>query len=233
VRGRGASVLTDTEAEVADSDHNPAAPTRARRARGSINPADILAGAFDFCRQTPVEDLTMPRLAAHLSVGVTSIYWYFKSKRDLLEAMTEQALSSFYADLPALREEAWEAQVRGFFISFHDLLAADELKCDLIIRRIGTTADSRTIHSWPRAEQLLERLVAAGFSASVARHAFVTLSIYTQGCLLVERTSRTLGPRTSPGPEDIDLEFGLDSIIRGLQLIRAEPPDHRGPVDAP
>ncbi len=34
-------------------------------------------------------------LAKHLDVGVTSIYWYFRKKDDLLNAMTDRALGQY------------------------------------------------------------------------------------------------------------------------------------------
>jgi AcrR family transcriptional regulator len=217
---------------------------RPRRARGSINPADIVAGAFEFCRGTPVDEMTMPQLAASLNVGVTSIYWYFKSKRELLDAMTEKALASFYESMPPLRSQAWEDMLGEFFVNFYALLAADRLTCDLIVRRIGNRADDGAIRSWARAEQLLSALADAGFPPSLARHAFFTLSIYTQGFLLVEQTGRVSGPISSPsasssagagrpdaaqaagdgqlpagGSVQEDFEFGITNIICGLRQL--------------
>jgi AcrR family transcriptional regulator len=199
-----------------------------------------VTGAFEFCRTTPVDEMTMPRLAAFLNVGVTSIYWYFKSKRELLDAMTDEALVSFYESMPPLRSQGWEDMLREFFVSFYTLLAADPLKCDLIVRRIGSQDDEGAMRSWDRADQLLTALADAGFPPSLARHAFFTLSIYTQGFLLVQRTGRVSGAISSPpaggsadqvmgapqagelpagssAPEDF--EFGITNIIAGLRLL--------------
>ena len=176
----------------------------------------------------------MPQLAAFLNVGVTSIYWYFKSKRELLDAMTEEALASFYESMPPLRGGSWEEMLREFFVSFYALLADDELRCDLIVRRIGSHSDEDAVGCWTRAEELLAALADAGFPPSLARHAFFTLSIYTQGYLLVERTGRTAGPISSPGMgaeleavagpaagagPRAGFEFGVTNIIRGLRVL--------------
>jgi hypothetical protein len=160
--------------------------------------------------------------------------------------MTEEALVSFYASMPPLRSQRWEEMLREFFASFYSLLAADPLKCDLIVRRIGNQADDGAIRSWARAEQLLSALVDAGFPPSLARHAFFTLSIYTQGFLLVERTGRVSGAISSPPagssadtasaaghvpggaqlPTDSsppeDFEFGITNIIAGLRQLLPE-----------
>ena len=168
--------------------------------------------------------MTVPQLGAALGVGVTSIYWYFKSKRELLDAMTEEALSSFYESMPPLRSQDWQDMLREFFVSFYTLLAADPLKCDLIVRRISRQDDDE-MRTWERAEELLAALVEAGFPPSLARHAFFTLSIYTQGFLLVERTGRVATAISVPSadipgdqpPEDF--EFGISNIIAGLRLM--------------
>jgi AcrR family transcriptional regulator len=167
--------------------------------------------------------MTMPQLAASLNVGVTSIYWYFKSKRELLDAMTEEALSSFYESMPPLRSQGWQDMLREFFVNFYTLLAADPLKCDLIVRRIGGQ-DGGEMRTWARAEELLAALTDAGFPPSLAQHAFFTLSIYTQGFLLVERTGRvatamSVPSADIPGNPPEDFEFGVSNIIAGLRLM--------------
>ena len=193
---------------------------RPRRARGSINPADIVTGAFEFCRTTPVDEMTMPRLAAFLNVGVTSIYWYFKSKRELLDAMTEEALVSFYESMPPLRSQGWEDMLREFFVSFYTLLAADPLKCDLIVRRIGSQDDEGAMRSWDRADQLLTALADAGFPPSLARHAFFTLSIYTQGFLLVQRGAITAAIWAVVTPRLLPSSTTVELFCRTLRIIR-------------
>ncbi|EIV91455.1 TetR family transcriptional regulator [Frankia sp. QA3] len=218
---------------------------RSRRARGSINAAGILSGAFEFCRDTPVDQLSMPRLAAFLDVGVTSIYWYYKSKRELLDAMTEEALAAFYESMPPLRAGGWEDMLRGFFDDCYAALAADDLTCDLIARRIGGATRQEAVAAWPRAAELLDELRGAGFPPSLAWHAFVTLATYTRGFLLAERpvevaappvtarrpavaaaapapsASAASGPepsRPAAGPPE-EFAFGITNIILGLRSL--------------
>ena len=70
------------------------AEKRQRRERGSINPDDIIKGAFELAEDVGIDNLSMPLLGKHLGVGVTSIYWYFRKKDDLLNAMTDRALQA-------------------------------------------------------------------------------------------------------------------------------------------
>ena len=59
------------------------APKRKRRERGSIDPEEIINGAFELAEEVSIDNLSMPMLGKHLGVGVTSIYWYFRKKDDL------------------------------------------------------------------------------------------------------------------------------------------------------
>jgi AcrR family transcriptional regulator len=63
-----------------------------RRERGSISVDTILNGAFEVAAEVSIDNLSMPQLARHLDVGVTSIYWYFRRKDELLDAMTDRTL---------------------------------------------------------------------------------------------------------------------------------------------
>jgi AcrR family transcriptional regulator len=203
----------------------PAKVARPRRARGSINPADIVSGAFDFFRGVPVDQWSIPQLATHLDVGVTSIYWYFRTKRELLQAMTESAAASFDAGMPAPHGDGWEELLRNFFLDVRRLLAADDLRCDLLIRRVGAVEDTG-VREWPRTQQLFAALAEAGMPAPLAQHAFFTLSVYTQGFQLVQRTGSA--PLNPAGPGEF--EFGLNNILRGLRPLLPDAEDQADSV---
>ena len=60
----------------------------------------------------------MPRLARHLAVGVTSLYWYFRSKDDLMAALTEEAADRLYRMLPDYRGRPWDEHLLEYFREF-------------------------------------------------------------------------------------------------------------------
>jgi AcrR family transcriptional regulator len=216
---------------------------RQRRARGSITPEEVINGALDLCREDTVDGLSMPRLAQHLGVGVTSIYWYFKSKAELLDALTEEAFRRFYAQMPPLEGRKWDDVLRSFFINFRRILRDDDVLCDLAIIRGGHYTDKTVLLTWSRIEEILEILVAAGFSTESATYAYFTLSVYTRGSLFVERNLRAEGlvdAHSSPRAQlaakmpvmsteaekhswymvsDDDFEFGIENNLRGLRTL--------------
>jgi AcrR family transcriptional regulator len=78
------------------------AQIRRRRDSGSISVDEIINGAFEVAAEVSIDNLSMPLLAKHLGVGVTSIYWYFRRKADLLNAMTDRALERFEFTVPSI-----------------------------------------------------------------------------------------------------------------------------------
>ena len=78
-----------------DNTHSPDADERAqygeggarpRRARGSLSREEILAAAYELVEHDGLDALSMPALGRAVGAGVTSIYWYFRNKDDLLVA---------------------------------------------------------------------------------------------------------------------------------------------------
>jgi AcrR family transcriptional regulator len=165
-------------------------PARSRRPRGSLSADEIVAGAMELMAQeNGLGGMSMPRLAEHLGVGVTSIYWYFRSKDDLVAALTERAAAEMFDALPANDHLPWDERLAEYFRAFRRLFAENPVLADLVVMRAPLQA--RSPEASVRFLSLLEReigaLVAAGFSDEDAISAYTTLSVYTRGCVLSQR----------------------------------------------
>lgn len=134
------------------------AATRSRRHRGSITTEEILTGAFKVAAEVSTDNLSMPQLAKHLGVGVTSIYWYFRRKDDLLDAMTDRALERFEFTVPTIDASTWRASLRRHALTMRDRFAADPILCDLVLIRgkYGNRAMYGALH---KLEQPIAALV--------------------------------------------------------------------------
>ena len=73
-----------------------------RRPRGSLDVEEIITGAFELAEEVSIAGLSMPVLAKHLDVPVTSIYWHFRKKEQLLDAINCVKVQCFGGD-PILR----------------------------------------------------------------------------------------------------------------------------------
>jgi len=166
-----------------------ARPRPARRPRGSLSREEIVNGAFELAEHEGIDSLSMLRLAKHLGVGVTSIYWYVRSKEDLLAALSEEAATRLYQLLPDYRECAWDEHLLRYFRDFRVVFRDNPVLCDLIVLR--APMQSRSPEAKRRFFTLLEReigsLVDAGFPIADAVNIYMTLSVYTRGCVLNER----------------------------------------------
>jgi len=187
----------------------------------------------------------MPRLARHLGVGVTSIYWYFRSKDELLDALTEQAAVRFTELMPTFNGYIWDEHLRQYFRAFRRLFIENPALCDLIVLRAPMQSQEAKTHYFGRLEREIKMLVDAGFPMREAVHAYMTLSVYARGCVLQDRLYAVAGQSTEPDGErkslaavidpatmpvmseainhwsstfatDDDFEMGLTTIIDGL-----------------
>jgi AcrR family transcriptional regulator len=222
--------------------------TRRRRQRGSINAEEIIAGAFEVARRVSLEQLSMPALAEHLDVGVTSIYWYFRKKEDLLNAMTDVAVDSYTRQLPPVPEDQpWQDLLYKFFRNSREAHRNDQILSDLILIRTSTYTPHATRRVFEIEEAVIARLVGAGFTIDNALMVFNVASVYTRGMIIHDRILRlsntpTLDERqrqitdwsTMPllgslidrhplaGTTDEDFEFGMARLRSGFEALLRE-----------
>ena len=224
------------------SPHEPNSAPRKRRARGSISAEEILSGAYELASAESLEALSMPRLAQRLDVGVTSIYWYFRSKDELLNAMAERALADFARQFTVPDDLPWDEHLCAYFRNYRRLLQEQPLLCDLIVMRGPHFTPAANRLAAQRIDHVLQKLVSAGFPPDTAMFAYSSLSIFTRGLVSQERTAiaegrRPLSPAAYEGvPElfvlprleqqhplsmtrDEDFDFGLENGLRGLRAL--------------
>jgi AcrR family transcriptional regulator len=223
---------------------------RRRRQRGSINAEEIIAGAFEVARRVSLDQLSMPALAEHLGVGVTSIYWYFRKKDDLLNAMTDIAVDKYIRELPPVPDDLpWQDVLYNNCRSSRDLHRNDQILSDLFLIRTSTYTPDATRRLFELEEAVLRRLVDAGFTPDNALMVFNVASVYTRGMIIHDRILRLsdtptldVGDRqrritdwsTMPlleslidrhplaGTTDEDFEFGMARLISGFEVLLRE-----------
>lgn len=162
------------------------ADKRQRRERGSINPDDIIKGAFELAEQVGIDNLSMPLLGRHLGVGVTSIYWYFRKKDDLLNAMTDRALRTYVFATPHNEADDWRQTLHNHAWTMRKAFMGNPILCDLILIRSALS---------PRAAQLgvleveksIASLVGAGLSVEDAFETYSAVSLHVRGSVVLQR----------------------------------------------
>ncbi|KDE99144.1 TetR family transcriptional regulator [Mycolicibacterium aromaticivorans JS19b1 = JCM 16368] len=162
------------------------AAKRPRRERGSINPDDIIAGAFELAEQVSIDNLSMPLLGKHLGVGVTSIYWYFRKKDDLLNAMTDRALGQYVFATPYVEAADWRESLATHARAMRKTFMGNPILCDLIL--IRSALSPRAVRAGEQeVEKAITSLVEAGLSAEDAFDTYSAVSVHVRGSVVLHR----------------------------------------------
>ncbi|HWA40052.1 MAG TPA: TetR/AcrR family transcriptional regulator [Gemmatimonadales bacterium] len=164
------------------------AKKQAPRARGSLSQDEILDGAQLLVERHGLAQLSMPTLAKHLKSGVTSIYWYFRSKDELVEALTDRVTREMYRSLPPVGDGPWDEELIAYFVVFRDLLEETPLYREVFAHRARLlflrSAIGRSMLA--RLEDGLGLLTRAGLSSEQAAALINACSTYTRGFVILE-----------------------------------------------
>jgi hypothetical protein len=138
-----------------------------------VNREIVLRRGLSLLNEVGLEQLTLRRLAVALKIQAPTLYWHFRSKEELIDAMATLALAEGTSDLvPVGKSSDWKAWVSTF---------GHGLRKTLLKYRDGArmVAGSRlTDTNYMETSELIgTRLIEAGFSV---REAIVVLStVYT------------------------------------------------------
>lgn len=156
----------------------------------------VLRAALDLLNEVGMDGLTTRRLADRLSVRSPTLYWHFRSKRELLDAMAVEMLAEGHnRPLPTPGED-WRNWLRGNARSFRRALLAYR--------------DGARIHAGTRpapdqldcVEAQLRMLCDAGFEPGEALSILIALGRFVVGWVLEEQA---------------EMEAGLEGDSAGLE----------------
>ncbi|GAA0413297.1 TetR/AcrR family transcriptional regulator C-terminal domain-containing protein [Microbispora corallina] len=178
----------------------------------------IVSTALKLLDEVGLEKLTLRRLAAELGVQAPALYWHFRNKQELLDAMSEAITVGEAPVLRSLGEgESWETWladwVRGRRRTFNSHRDGARLTA-------GTHPGQGTLAT---VELILESLVRVGFTRTDAMTGLGTLASFLGGFVLEEQADRERGVS---GPEQF--EEAVDELD-AYPLLRAVLEDVGGP----
>ena len=143
----------------------------------------ILETALELLNEVGVDALSTRVIAERLGVRQPALYWHFKNKRALLDAMNGEILVRAHEARVPREGEAWQDFVRRNARSFRAALLSYR---DGARVHAGTEAAPDDLG--PVEAQALV-LVRAGFTPAEAMQLFVAVSRYVVGCVLEEQAS--------------------------------------------
>lgn len=205
------------------------AEKRQRRERGSINPDDIISGAFELAEQVSIDNLSMPLLGKHLGVGVTSIYWYFRKKDDLLNAMTDRALRKYVFATPYVEAKDWRDTLRNHARSMRKTFLGNPILCDLILIRSALSPRAARV-GVQEIEKAIASLVEAGLSPQEAFDTYSAVSVHVRGSVVLHRLQQK-NQATDNGARTIEGAMVIDADTTPLLAEMTAQGHHLGAAD--
>lgn len=200
-----------------------------------LQPNTVIRAALDLLNEVGVDGLTTRKLAERLGVQQPALYWHFRNKRALLDALAEAMLAENHTHSVPRADDDWRSFLIGNARSFRQALLA---------YRDGARIHAGTRPGAPQmetADAQLRFLCEAGFSAVDAVNALMTISYFTVGAVLEEQAGGTVEQAPlSPllraaidafdeaGP-DAAFEQGLAVIVDGLAKRRLVVRNVEGP----
>lgn len=201
----------------------------------AIEREKILEAALALLNEVGLDQFTTRRLAEKLGVQQPALYWHFKSKNDLLDAMNSRILSSYHATRVPRRGEAWDQ---------FTLVKARQFRKALLAFRDGARVNAGTRpgnDEFAEFEQQLSLYAEAGFSPAAALNASIAIARYVLGFVLEEQGERVdeagdsdpmdavaAFPLLSAGVKslmvrgsintDAAFETGLGYLVQGMRL---------------
>ena len=222
------------------------AEKRQRRERGSINPDDIIKGAFELAEDVGIDNLSMPLLGKHLGVGVTSIYWYFRKKDDLLNAMTDRALKQYVFATPYVEAKDWRETLANHARTMRKTFLGNPILCDLILIRSALSPRAAKL-GVAAVEKAIESLAEAGLSPEDAFETYSAVSVHVRGSVVLQRLydknrsndgagdfeeTMVIDPETTPlmakltreghrigASDEQNFEYGLECILEHAERL--------------
>ena len=186
---------------------------RARRARGSLSADVILDAAEHIVDRDGLHGLSMPILARALGSGVTSIYWYFRSKDDLVVALADRVEQRLFARLPPVGDGPWDDELVAYFSAYRELIHHTPVYRETFSFRLRSAFSGSAITRsvLRRIDAGLALFARAGLTADEAARAYQSCASYTNGFVALEH-----GRALEDAGTDADIAAAADASLARL-----------------
>lgn len=187
----------------------------------AIDRERIIEEALSLLDEVGIDGLTTRRLAERLGVKQPALYWHYKSKSTLLDALNEEMLNRFHVHRLPQPGESWQD---------FTLLNARSFRAAMLAVRDGARLNAGTrpsLRQFRDAEAQLRLYVDAGFTPGQALGVSVTVARYVVGFVLEEQNELERDDeRAGPPPEGLldelaafpTLSVALQPMVRSGML---------------
>ncbi|MDZ5647027.1 TetR/AcrR family transcriptional regulator C-terminal domain-containing protein [Nitrospirillum sp. BR 11828] len=188
------------------------------RPEGRLTRDTVVRAALDLLNEVGMDGLSTRLLAARLGVQSPTLYWHFRNKRALLDAMAVAMLARHTHAWPPEAEADWRSWLTVNARSFRHALLAYR---DGARVHAGTGPDREQI---PLVEAQLRLLCGHGFAPADALSIVVALSRFVVGWVLEEQ-ARAMDADDRGGDTMPDVGPEAPLMAAALAGILGESPD--------
>ena len=135
----------------------------------------ILRAAVKYADEHGIGSLNIRRLAGLLNAGAMSLYYYFASKDELLDAMVEFVAAQIHQPSP---DNSWRAAITSISLSAHQAMTRHPWVCSIWSKR------SLGPNKLAYMESILRVLREGGFSVADACDAYQAITVHIEGFAL-------------------------------------------------
>ncbi|WDS38014.1 TetR/AcrR family transcriptional regulator C-terminal domain-containing protein [Pseudoxanthomonas sp.] len=148
--------------------------------RGPIKQEHIIEAAFTLLDEAGIEGVSLRKLACRLGIRAPSLYWHFKSKQALIDALADALIRDVARDVP--QGQHWRATLRQ---------VADEFRSGFKAHRDGARVYAGTFIATENVlrvgETCIGALVEAGADVGFATATAMDLVYYVMGFVIEEQ----------------------------------------------
>jgi TetR/AcrR family tetracycline transcriptional repressor len=213
--------------------------------RTRLSRETVVDGALALTDAEGLDGLTIRRLATHLGVTPMALYWHFKNKDELLNAVADRLWSLIDTDLD--QDRPWPERLRALMTAMVDVLRAHPPAASLML----TLQPDAAVSCFDIMEAALGILAEAGYSpaegAALCQHGLrtaTTLAIGDPGLtprhtedeaaefirhkrialetLPLNRYPHVVaaaGPLTEVERSESSIAFGIDLFVAGVEAL--------------
>ena len=159
-----------------------------------VNREIVVEAGLNLLNEVGLEQLTLRRLAKKLKIQAPTLYWHFKSKEGLIDAMATLVLARGAPSLVPLKDARdWKTWVNAFGMGLRQTL----LKYRDGARVVAGSRLTDTVYM-ETAERIGHRLVEAGFSVRQAVVLLSTVYTFTISFVIEEQAVFPMKGKRSP-----------------------------------
>ncbi|MFB9623018.1 TetR/AcrR family transcriptional regulator C-terminal domain-containing protein [Nonomuraea helvata] len=176
----------------------------------ALEKGTIVATALRLLNEVGLDGLTLRRLASELGVQAPALYWHFKGKQELLDAMAA-AMMAAHQSRPLLTEPAkWREWVADYAHTDRAMLNSYRDGAKLVA---GTRPSPELFAA---VERVVAGLESAGFTAGDAMRGLSTVSGYVAGFVLEEQADRMRPDKGHALPDMEEFQAAYPRLMAGM-----------------